>query len=318
MKYVYLDWVVIQHAKNSTRSDAVDGKAFRSLVLSLADQYHFPFSEIHVRDLLAPEAVSEEERKKDVAFLKEISGGVRVFIREGQLHMAQYDLDSLLSEVKSEVMTHDVVDPVITSIRASIDMGELDKEHPFYELLKESSGKFDENIIIKFLMSVSANMDDPAWYKKFRNSISNLKKMYSSTARTVADKSSEWLNGVIHFLDFYCIRDEELAMKSFPAALEAFLSIDGRLIKNLKWEEWIEIAYLVLDFHADFRDRIKKDNKPGNMHRDLEHLLHACGAEYFVTEDVGLFKKASMISRSFGLPVKVVRMNAFMDAFDVA
>lgn len=318
MKSVYLDWVVIQHMKNSTKRGDVDGLAFKSLVLSLGDQYHFPYSEVHVRDLLAPEAVSDEERKRDIEFLKEISKGGRVFIKEGRCLIGKWDLDSLVSEVKVETVAPDFPQLTISSPQASIDMSKLDEDHPFYELLKETDGKFDGSIMIKFLQTVSDNMDDPAWYKKFRETISNLKKKYLETPNTLADKSSEWVKGFIPFLDFYCVRDETLARQKFRAALEAFLSIDGRSLRNLKWDEWVPMAYLILDFHADFRDRIKKENKPSNMYRDLEHFLHACGSEYFVTEDIGLFKKSSMISRSFGLPVKVVKMSSFIEAFDVA
>lgn len=318
MKYIYLDWVVIQHMKNSTKRDAVDGDAFKKVVLSIGDKYHFPFSEVHVRDLLAPEAVSDVERKRDIEFLKEISKGERAFIKDGRCLISKWDLNSLVSEVEAETVVPDFPQLTISSPQASIDMSKLDEDHPFYELLKETDGKFDVSIVIKFLHTVSDNMDDPAWYKKFRESVSNLKKMYLTTPNTLADKNSEWVKGFIPFLDFYCVRDETQEMQKFPAALEAFLSIDGRSLRNLKWEDWVPMAYLILDYHADFRDRIKKENKPSNMYRDLEHFLHACGSEYFVTEDIGLFKKSSMISRSFGLPVKVVKMSGFIETFGVA
>jgi hypothetical protein len=94
--------------------------------------------------------------------------------------------------------------------------------------------------------------------------------------------------------------------------MRAFVSIDGRSWDTLGWVKKLETAYLILDLHPRFRDEINKDNKPGNMHRDLGHFIHACAAEYLVTEDNGFLKKASTIVKALDMKVKVVKMESFM------
>jgi len=61
-----------------------------------------------------------------------------------------------------------------------------------------------------------------------------------------------------------------------------------------------------LDFNQNFRDKIKKKNKPSNMLRDIK---------YYITEDDMTYKKSKFVCEALHLKVKILKMNEFINKF---
>ncbi len=165
-----------------------------------------------------------------------------------------------------------------------------------------------------FLSNIWQLRDDPDYYKKFRNGVAKLKEKFSKTD-TILNQESDYFNKIIPFLDFFDIDDENVLEHKFDEALKAFLAIDGRNINNMKTGEKIQVAYMLLDFHPRFRDKVNKKNRPSNIGRDLKNFFFASQAKYYVTEDKATLKKAAFVSNYLSLRVKVENMSNFFQDF---
>ncbi|MDQ7084075.1 MAG: hypothetical protein Q9M36_03710 [Sulfurovum sp.] len=103
---------------------------------------------------------------------------------------------------------------------------------------------------------------------------------------------------------------------NFNKTMISFLSIDNRVIEDLTMGAKIDLAYSVLDFNQNFRDKIKNKNKPSNMLRDMKHLYFATEAKYYITEDDMTYKKSKFVCEALHIKVKILKMNEFINKFN--
>lgn len=315
MAYVYLDWNVIQYMKYETKTDVIDGKAFYDLVKKLSNKYQFPFSEGHLRDL-AISSASADVISQDLKFLSEVSNGFVLSIDQDETLIPKkhhVDITTFFNQIANEENNEPSFNIAFAS-PYQIDMHNLPKDDLLKPFLESNNGIFDPTVMQNFLVNMWRLRDDPDYYKSFRNSVAKLKERFNKT-NTILDKGSEYYKKIIPFLEFFTMNDENVLKLNFDKTLRAFLAINERNINNMKIGEKIEIAYMLLDFHPLFKDKVNKKNRPSNISRDLKNFFFASQAKYYVTEDKATFKKASFVSEVLSLNVKVLKMEAFRNKF---
>ncbi|UPG88485.1 hypothetical protein L2Y96_13765 [Luteibacter aegosomaticola] len=312
MRYIYLDWVVLQHMKHLTISDGVHGPDFVSRVEALSVQYVFPISQAHISEMLSPKATLSDDRAKDIALLKAVSNGAVVQIRCGIPSVEPVPLDAFINAVEA-LPNEESMPPVsFERFQASVDTATMDKNHPFLRPLVEAGGNLDEALLEQMVQDLMTASDEPASYKAFRQQVAKAPSVIRKGRPTVVDKRSEGFRRVLPVFDFLAARAiADVEAQLVPAA-KALAEMGGSDWNAFPRDCRIELALGLLDFHADFHDKTRTDNPPRNMQRDAEHFCFASEAAWFVTEDRGLLKKARVVGKAFDLAVKVVLMADFL------
>jgi hypothetical protein len=175
-------------------------------------------------------------------------------------------------------------------------------------LLEENGEILDSSVVESFINMMQESITIPKEYKKLRIEVSNLKSSFSNN-ETILDKESTYFKKLEEFINYFEIDNTDILLERFSKIQESFLAIDGRKLEDLTKGQKIVNAYLLLDFHPLFRDKINKKNKPENMFRDLEHFFFASDARYYVTEDDDSYKKSKFVAKALGLRVRIMKMN---------
>lgn len=322
MQYIYLDWNVIQYMKNSVEDckRSIDGKQFEKLIEKLSyKKYAFPASEGHLRDLKVSYSPDNIYYKEDLEYLNKISNGYVLALTEDEkleLIQNQVDLTIFFQELIDEI------DPKVDftysgETRIEIAMDQLSDDSLLKPFIAENNGVLDSSVMAAFLSHKYENIDNPDYYKRWRHEVSRIKKMFSSTKNSVIDQQSSYFKSLIPFLDFLLEDDIQKIEDNFKETILSFLNIDGkRNFDTMTLGEKIELAYSLLDYNPNFRDKINKKNKPTNMFRDIKNLFFASEAKYYITEDNMTYKKAKFVCKVLELPVKVLKMDEFMNRFN--
>lgn len=315
MKYVYLDWNVIQYMKHSTIKDSINGSKFYELIKKLSGKYQFPFSEGHLKDL----AVSfKPENKKyideDLNYINQLADGYALCMGENENLLITDDVNihTFFNEIVFEVVDEPFFDIVGKSY--NVDMKKLPKDNLFQPFLELNNGVLNSSVFKNSLSKIWSSIDDPEFYKLFREQISKLKYRFNGTD-TILNQRSKYFKNLLPLLDFMVTKDVPVIHENFDSIINSFLSINGRKIENMTEGEKIEIAYMLLDFHPSFRDKINKKNRPSNIYRDVKNLFFASQAKYYVTEDQATLKKARFVCEVLNIKVKVVTMSEFTSKF---
>lgn len=318
MQYIYLDWNVIQYMKNETKAKCIDGPEFSSLVHRLSRRYHFPFSEGHLDDLLVsfkPE--NQENIETDLMYLDLLSKGRAVVYseRDESFHITDtINLKKSFYDAAKGSPTSTRPEVNVRSGQFLVDTKSLPEKHIFKRHLSENNDVLDENVVRALLQEMWEQNDDPVFYKALRDNMSMVPKMLENP-NTILDPSSKYRRQLSPFLEFLQANTPFDYQENFNSVIASFLSIDGRAIQDLNMGQKIEMAYMLLDLHTEFKEKMNNKNRPSNMGRDIKHLLYASGASHYVTEDKCSFKKATFVTKALALKVKVNSMSDFMSLF---
>lgn len=317
MKFIYLDWNVIQYVKHGIKNDRFDGPGFLELMKKIGKKYKFPFSDGHLRDLarsVRPE--NKEEVQKDLDFLEKISQGYAVSnSTDGHLLMhvppgvARDHLEFILQE-----KDFDLEEIKISIAPRQIDIGALKKSDFGHSAIISQGGILNEKSVASMLSDMVKCKDDPELYKKLRKNIQALKENFRERD-TVISKESSYFKSLEPFLDWVIDENPSQVRDKFSEALVAFSAISHEVFEEQSIEKKIQISYMLLDFNPLFSEKINKKNTHSNIQRDMNNLLFAKDAQYFVTEDSGTYEKAKEVTSALGLNVKVVRMNELIHRF---
>lgn len=317
MKFIYLDWNVIQYVKHGIKNEKFNGPDFLKLMKKIGKRYKFPFSDGHLRDLarsVRPE--NKEEVQKDLDFLEEISQGYAVSnstngdpLMQVPRGVARDHLEFILQEKK-----FDPEDIKISITPQHIDTDTLKKSDFGYSAIISEGGTLNEKSISLMLADMAKCKDDPDLYKKLRKNIQALKENFRERD-TVISKESAYFKSFEPFLDWVIAEDLSEVRDKFSAALTAFSAISHEVFAEQPIEKKIQISYILLDFNPLFSEKINKKNTHSNIQRDMNNLLFAKDAQYFVTEDGGTYEKAKEVASALGLNVRVVRMNELVHRF---
>lgn len=307
--YIYLDWNVIQYLKHGRVADGkFDAVKFKLFMQELKGKYLFPASEGHLRDLSASFKMENWPRiEEDLSFLAEISEGFMLAICPDEKIIAvKADVNAEFKKIINESKAQP--NYTITGDSYRVDMNKLSRESLFRPFLEKNNGVLDAVVMGNALEMVFDSMDDSDFYKRFRSEVESVRAVFGNQ-ESIINIESIYFKNLEAIFKIWEISDAEDLMRNFNRILSSFLSINGRVLEDMKRGEKIEVAYSLLDYSPLFRDRVNKKNRPSNMHRDVKNLFFASDGKYYVTEDDATYKKSRFITRLLNLPVRVVKMD---------
>lgn len=316
MRYIYLDWNVIQYMKNSTVQGSINGPEFSNLVCKLSNKYQFPFSEGHLRDL----AINfKPENKlyidKDLDYLNKISNGYVLEIRDDFDTLAttnNVNINEVFSEILNEQRDKPVLD--ISDKEYSIDYKNISNDDIFIPHLENNNCTLNRDAMHSLLQEIWININNPKYYKKFRNQVLKLRDTFQKRS-TIIDKNSDYYKGLLPLLNFISSNNPLEYQDNFEDIIKSFLSINGRILDERKIGQKIELAYMLLDYNPYFMEKVNNKNRPSNINRDCKNLFFASQAKYYITEDKSTLRKANFVIKALSMKVKVTTMNDFLARF---
>lgn len=318
-KYIYLDWNVVKYMKKP-REDKFNelDVSFSKLIRKLSKKYKTPFSEGHLADLLI--SYSEKNKEKvdsDLNFVNKISHSTFVKVVDNivEFHnldprIGFYQYMKETNSIKNEPFSMSVVGE-----KVDIDTSKLDKDELLGKHIIENDGQLDAKSYKNFLLEVKERMDEPAYYKSFRENIINLKTNFSKRD-TVLDKSSEHYSKIEPLLDFILEVDENKIESSLYGVGCVLSYLSRENFENKSLPEKVQMLYHALDFNLHLKEKVNRKNKPSNIHRDGVNLIHALHAKYYITEDKNTKLKSKLVLSALSHKLKVLDMQEFMYKFD--
>lgn len=319
MKYIYLDWNVIQYSKQLKNEGNIDESSFYGLVGKLSRKYYFPFSIAHLKDLATSIKKSNKGYiEEDLSFIKSFTNNCAITVDNETLKIIKtVDVYKEFEGVQGLIRKNKDIDLHVVCFGKSfdIDMSQVREDDLLKEFLEKNNGVLTPKVMVDFIKYISQEISDPKFYKKFRAYVSGLQAKYRKSHKSIVDQKSDYFKKIIPFFDFMLERDESKIFSTFNEAINAFLSIDGRDQKNMDKSQKIELAYSILDFNPSFYDKVTNSNRPSNIYNDIEHLYFASEANYYVTEDRANLKKSSLVAKLLFPHLKVLSMKEFQSKF---
>jgi hypothetical protein len=294
------------------------GKEFKELVEKFSNKYIFPYSEGHLRDL----AVSNNEVyiQEDLAFLKDISNNYCLGLdnNENIVYQRNYiDIKQFFDNIKKIVKEEEnntIELNFQTDNKCNVVVNQIDENNLFKPFIENNNGMFDNKVFFDAFTMLCQNIDNPDYYKRFREQVYNIKNNFENTPNSIINQESNYFKQLLPFLNFLVDNNLENVKNNFDKTMISFLSINNeRILENLTIGAKIELAYSLLDYNQNFRDKIKKKNKPNNMLRDMKHLHFASEAKYYITEDGMTYTKSKFVCEVLHLKVKILKINEFIN-----
>lgn len=322
-EYIYLDWNVIQYAKNP-RQGRMD-EELAQLIRRLSKKYRIPYSEAHLRDLAS--GFSEETKKyvdDDLKFLSDITkSDALVFIinaQNGQEHIGiqprecEEDFAAIINAIKDEENIAIEFSPN-GDAGFPVEVSMLDQGDVFLESLKNNNGELNSLVMSQVLKELWDNRDNPELYKRFRRQAQKVVEHLKARPNTLINESTTIYSELAPFFKYLSLKKEQEIEEIFLPALVAFAKLSDRDFENLSMGAKIELAYGLLDFQPIFSEKVNNKNRPSNQLRDLNHFLSASNAKIFVTEDTGSLRKSRFLIRALGMRVKALNISEFIARF---
>ncbi|GGG34238.1 hypothetical protein GCM10007425_31200 [Lysinibacillus alkalisoli] len=319
--YILLDWNVIKYLKSPRSNQSIDKdkECFR-IIEQIGNKYAFPFCESHLLDLRQSYSQENLERvNQDLKFLSSISKEVGLGIRENDGNLvlikcsAVKEFNDLINVNDSNI---DIPVKNVPQHKFNIDMATLEESHPLYQMLKENNGIYTPEIMASNLNEIFYKIfDEVDDYKNLRNIIPKLKETLTMQREYGIDKEMA-VNLIEHmtpFINSMEIDSEDELVKIWKNVCTKYLGINGKV--SVPYGELLTNAYIMLDLHPLFKEKLKKKNTLGNITRDSKMVLYASGAKYFVTEDGAAFKKMSFLFKAFNEQTKILNMEMFIQKF---
>ena len=318
MKYIYLDWNVMQYSKQLKNKNHIDETSFYGLVRKISRKYDFPFSIAHLKDLASSKKNNNKHIEEDLLFIQSFSKGCAITLDNNKLKIikdinADKEFEGALSLIKENKNIE--LDIVVSGDSYEIDMSQVKKDDLFKDFLEENNGTLDPKLMVGFIKYIVDELSEPVFYKKFRKQVSELKSKYRKSHKSIIDQKSDYFKKIIPLFDFILEQDESKISQKFDEAMNAFLSINERKKEDLDKFQKIQIAYMLLDFNPSFYDKVTKSNRPSNIYNDIEHLYFASEAKYYVTEDKATLKKSSLVAKFLFPDLKILTMSELQHKF---
>ena len=300
--FIYFDWNIFSHIKKYY-SD-ID-KTFLSVLE--ACNFQIPYSEAHLRDLYKSD---KSYHNYDLRFVRDITKNVLICYDQSLGFKLIKNQDVLLFYKEyGEYLQSESEKEIGISIKdyptSIINKSELDDSHPMYEMIKNNNFQMDGYVFQQFLEKLMESHweDDPKNYKAVRTyvreKISNMKKYTKD--KIISD-----------FLDKYDNYLENFNISNFEGCLNSFCAISNCTFESLPLDRQFHKIDLILDFHPDFMDKMKKNNKLTNKENDNRHIYFGLNSKIFVSEDNLMRKKADFIFNFYKKDIKVTDFKDFI------
>lgn len=321
-KYILLDWNVIKYLKKPRNSSDVE---CNDLIEQIRKRYEFPFCESHLHDLAKSYSESNINLvNADLDFLQLLSDSVVIGVDEENesFRLVKYSPAKLFQEIINESPSK----PNITSEMNpqsifKVDMQELAQDHPMRSMLEKTGGVYGPGIMANWMNSLFEllfnEIDD---YKQFREYVKKLKMDLENensqgflTQSDLAYKNF-LLQHMMPFIDSLEIEKKDELVEIWKDVITKWLQM--RYQKEVPFGELITTAYVMLDFHTLFKEKLKKKkNTLSNITRDSKMIYYAAFSKYFVTEDKECLDKTEFIFQAFKCDAKVINMEQFLKKF---
>lgn len=317
-KYIYLDFNVFQLIKNGVSPrgrDSFNTDELAHCIKKISSEYLFPISEAHLLDLSNSDPAYFT---KDLIFLIRISHGFCMafdnesFDNKSEPIRCPKEIFSLFEKIKKKPKNNKKIF-FKGGWDFNVDMQKIKKTDIFYPYLSKNDGVMNEILMNDFLNDCLKNSNNYAWYKQFRASIENLRKIDESSPLFNNKKLYDELELFSKFItsskpyDFY--DKMSLVMDSFYSAF------GNNIFSSLSLNEKIKIMYHIIDYNTFFSEKISKKNKPENMFIDSQHLISAANSCYFVTNDKNSYHKSKFVCKALGLKTKLLLPQEFISNF---
>jgi hypothetical protein len=322
-EYIYLDWNIFQNMKHSYHDNNTEAKELEKLISKLSKKYFFPYSGVHLEDLVVSTEKNSNFILEDLSYLKNISNGFligRIKELNNELRIEKFSVLKAYKQIKENYEFEKSIkinfntpqfDPI------EIELSQMNKDNLFYNLLKNNKGIFDSKIFNDFIENLIENINNSGFINKFRKNVMELKQAFKNTHNSILDQNSIYFENIEDFLTCTQITNKESFQKDFNKYLKSFfLATEYHNGENMPLDYRIYKSFCLLDYSSLFKEKFKKKNKPSNARRDSSHLYFASKAKYFITEDKNLYEKVKFISEVFNLKLKVLKTTEFLNKFN--
>lgn len=318
--YILLDWNVIKYLKSPREKYKSLDENLKRIIDNIKKKYEFPFCEAHLRDLA--KSYSEENKElinSDLIFFENLCGEIALGVDDdGNFIMIKHSLKESFEEIVSEKKN----EPNITAnmnpqLNFNVNMEELDENHPMYKMLKSSNGVYSPEILANWLNETFYSFfNEVEDYKKLREYSTKIKEDIQNNFNYNEGNGNYLLEHMNPLLDSFEIENENDLSNKWKDIVIKWLEMKYGNANNIPEQELIIFAYILLDQHPLFREKLKKKkNKFDNIVRDAKMILYASGSKYFVSEDSNSRKKAKFVFKAFGLNVGVLSIDECVSKF---
>lgn len=318
--YILLDWNVIKYLKKP-RNDT--DKETKRLLTNVRKKYELPFCEAHLRDLARSFSENNKDKvNEDLVFLQELTQGTVLGMDENEKFLlTKQSVFSFFQEIINENPSKPNITPEMNPQSIiKVDMQKLDANHPMREELERTGGVWGPGIMSNWLNSMFDKLfDEIDDYKKYREYIKKLKRDLQENSQDgliLQDKMyREYLSQhMMPFLDALEIENSDDLVVVWKAVITKWLQMNYG--NNIPFGEFITTAYVMLDLHPLFKEKLKKKkNTLSNITRDSKIVYYASNSKYFITEDNGCYEKIKFVYRALEIDTKVLKMSEFVRKF---
>ncbi|MFB7158602.1 hypothetical protein [Lysinibacillus sp. NPDC056232] len=316
-KIIYLDLNVFTYLQSPREKYKVADKLFYDLVQKLKGKYCFPYSQVHIFDLL--KGSNEEYTKKDLLFIGKISDDkiIGPDMENNELILDDFPPEECYKISKEMERNEPDFPPInVLPFNFQVDMSQIKSDDFYYEYLSCNNGIMDSKSLERYMEDKYKDfMDKPQMYKKIREDILDILDRIDISQLNSTEK--QLIENVRPMIACWFDVDEESLENNFVSAVKQYMKVSNIEFDLLSKQEQIQYSYHLLAIHPNFKDKIKNSakNVVSNMVRDSSHLFYASKAKYFVTEDGTLVKKGNFIYKVLGIKTRVVLMSEFMQKF---
>lgn len=321
MSYIYLDWNVVKYMKEH-RSDNKSNtdEYFTALIFDLEKKgkYSFPYSVAHIKDRV---------NKYNPNYCNLVLSDLKFFsLLNKSMCLGTIDSLNKLVCVKKDMgiffdeyitkpkRAPNINDSLNESINVKVDLKQLDKQCPLYNIAERNSGIITPHVMTKYLIELYQTIfvsSEP--YKNFRDYIQRM-NICNNNQQIKETKNGKKL--FEHLSPFFATKDygEEQLKKCWKKVCKKWFSLNSELPTK---EQLLIQGYVLLDFHPLFSEKLKANkNTLDNIIRDSSHVYYASEAEYFISEDKNTRKKTKFIYEVFDIATKVVSEQEFLESIN--
>ena len=323
-EYIYLDWNIFQNMKHSYNNNNTEAKELEKLIFKLSKKYFFPYSGVHLEDLVISTEKNSNFISEDLSYLKNISNGFligRIEELNNEFRIEKFSVLKAYKQIKKKYKSEKTIKTNFNTREfepIKVDLSQLNKHNMFYPYLEKNNSILNNKVFDEFIENFIININTAEFMNNYRKNVMELYPTFKNTQNSILDQDSIYFKNIEDFLSCMEITNIESFQKDFKKYLKSFfLATEFHDGENKPLDYKIYKSFCLLDYSPIFKEKFNKKNKPSNARRDADHLYFANQAKYFITEDNNLYKKIKFISTVFNLKLKVLlKTTEFLNKFN--
>lgn len=278
-EYIYLDWNIFQNMKHSYNYNNTEAKELEKLISKLSKKYFFPYSGVHLEDLVVSTEKNSNFILEDLSYLRNISNGFLIIRREdlnNELRIGKFSVLKAYKQIKKnyEFEKNIKIDFNTQEFEPiKVDLSQLNKHNLFYPYLEKNGSIYDNKVLNEFMENFIKNINTAEFMNNYRKSVMELNQTFKNTQNSILDQNSIYFKNIEDFLSCMEITSIESLQKDFKKYLESFfLATEYHDGENKPLDYRIYKSFCLLDYSPLFKEKFDKKNKPSNARRDSNHI----------------------------------------------